>query len=122
MCLYTNWRRPREAKEDIHCFKVLKRNKNSKILWAPVREKMYKQEKEYKTIIVRDGEAVHQGFHACLKIERAIVLGTRYASRKTLKNYDMLILDAIIPAGSLYYIGDNDEIVSNRIIIKDIKK
>ena len=122
MCLYTKWRLPREAKEDIHCFKVLKRNKNSNILWAPVQKKMYRQEKEYKTIIVRHGEHVNQGFHACITIERAMNLGAIYASRKTLKKYDMLILDAIIPAGSLYYIGDNDEIASNRIIIKDIKK
>jgi len=122
MCLYTKQRFPREAKEDIHCFKVLKRNKNSKIFWAPVQKKMYRQDKEYKTIIVRHGEHVNQGFHSCLIMERAIVTGLRYASRETLKTYDMCILDAIIPAGSLYYIGKNDEIVSNRIIIKDVKK
>ena len=93
---------PKRAKCDIHVFKALDwinidkyRTPYQKV---PVEFKQFKAELFVKHFTFIDGE-VAKGIHAF-----------RYKGRDP-------IFDAIIPKGTLYYIGTNDDIVSKKLII-----
>ena len=123
MCLYTYQRKAKLALKDIVVYKVL-----SKELIPPV---MYRYQYILDTIHVsgmshtfafkdydkRPVFSVEEGLHS---------FRNKFAARTLCKNlneyrcrrYRYYIYKAIIPMGSYYYIGDDDDIVSDRLIIK----
>lgn len=102
--------KPKKATHDILVFKLL-----TPELKSPYKNFQYTLGKEFSAKIVKKmnpswGEfaiVVNEGLHAWRTGERAQNLSCN--SRKC--------YPAIIPKGALYYIGDNDDIVSNKLIV-----
>ena len=118
MCLYTRWKKPKVATEDIIVYKIL--SVYSTHLASPYINFVYDLDRLYETKFTKSksyiekGYYIYAGFHA-------------YVSRKIASNADLdcnfntyeRIYKCIIPKGSTYYISsDNKEIVVNKIIIK----
>lgn len=115
MCLYIKGIEidPRIAKEDIPIYKVLQvQFHNRKIqLVSPYYEMKYKIGKTYKTEMKSnpyDSHEINEGFHSFIGYIAAINEIERIA-------YPTIIVNGIIPKGSSYYLGENQDIVSNKI-------
>lgn len=109
MCLYTKWKKPKEAKKDIIVYKIL-----NKTCVSPIRDFVYNLGVKYNTDMkfyggqYTDGLFVEAGFHAFTN-KRALL-------RSSLPG---VAFKCIIPKGSSYYISAyKKEIVSDSIIIK----
>lgn len=115
MCLYIKYGdvTPRIAEEDITIYKILQvRFHNRKIqLVSPYYEMEYKIGRTYKTKMKSnpyDSNEINEGFHSFIRYSKAL--------RETLNvAYPNIIVNGIIPKGSQYFLGINEDIVSNRI-------
>lgn len=118
MCLYTRWKKPKIATEDIIVYKIL--SVYSTHLASPYINFVYDLDRLYETKFTKSksyigkGYYIYAGFHA-------------YVSKKSASASDLdcnfstyeRIYKCIIPKGSTYYISsDKSEIVANKIIIK----
>lgn len=110
MCLTTFQKEPYIAKKDIIIYKVLfkdgKRVISPYIQFPYVLKKLYQT--DFRIIYARNNisKLIHEGFHG--------YRNKKYATDRWLEVYK-----CVIPKGSQYYISfDQEEIVSNQIIIK----
>lgn len=112
-----NTQNVKTAKEDIHCYKVL-RIKNTHLI-SPYQKYRYYLNKlvTVDKMIHNNFGNVYEGLHAyttklkalnCI-IWMARVLGWGHDNYK--------VYNCIIPKGSKYYLGNNGDIVSNQMII-----
>ena len=114
MCLYTRWKKPKEAEKDIIIYKILCKDYRS-----PHMGFLYNLGVKYNTDMesyssqYTDGRYVEAGFHAFTN-KRALL-------KSSLKKdfISTVAFKCIIPKGSSYYISScKKEIVSDSIIIK----
>ena len=132
MCLYIeeldcdyNWLdqpKPSIAMVDIPVYKVLMQKSDGELV-SPYKEETYRTG-ELKKVWMRkgflglSGNTVNYGLHAVRHQRSAEILAymvdTRYSRSLGLKHR---IFHATIPKGSKYYIGANDDIVSNRLLL-----
>ena len=118
MCLFTRWKKPKIATEDIVVYKIL--SVYSTHLASPYMNFVYDLDRLYETKFTKSkgcsgtGYYIYAGFHA-------------YVSKKSASASDLdcsfstyeRVYKCIIPKGSTYYISsDKSEIVANKIIIK----
>lgn len=108
---------PEIASEDIPVFKLLmlKYNNRKLQLVSPYQKMQYKIGKTYKSQIKRNPNNVfeiNEGLHSFISRKGA------YRDHVILGNTVMLI--GIIPKGSQYYIGTDDDVVSNKLKLIDI--
>lgn len=113
MCLYPTHKRVKIAKEDIVCYKVL-----TSIMKSPYRDFQYERNKMYSIKLLKIDKnnndlEINEGYHAYVSYDGA------YSSTAIMFLYDTFIFKAIIPKGSKYYLGTDNEIVSNQMIIKE---
>lgn len=128
MCLEINrWRhwklKPKIAKRDIPCYKVLNvsegiRDYMSVDLWTPyqntridienIKHGLYSEMDMPKWNEVHEMYTISKGIHSCRSL--------RSAKRIQKDIYSGVILNAIIPKGTSYYIGKNGTYVSTKII------
>lgn len=139
MCLYIdeaycnyNWMGQPKASvalDDFQCYKVLMQHEDTGLLMSPYREEKY-QVGELKKVWMRTGAflglggvTVHNGLHAVRVWRRAELLAyssnTRYSRSR---GFLPRIYSAVIPKGAKYYIGHNDDIVSNRLLLGEMLK
>ena len=123
MCLYTYQRKAKLALKDIVVYKVL-----SKELIPPV---MYRYQYILNTIHVSGMKhtfvfydykkiplfSVEEGLHSFRNKSAAHALCKNLNECKD-ECHEYYVYKAIIPMGSYYYIGDDNDIVSDRLIIK----
>lgn len=100
------------AEKDIKVFKMLVRD--GRKLVSPYQFTEYKLNKLYESKLVKEvreheygGYSVNRGLHAFVNLE--------YAKFKIQGNNSRAIYNAIIPKGSMYYLGNNNDIVSNQL-------
>lgn len=118
---------PKKALKDIEVFKLLKRAvRDGKKVWITPFQKFqyetgyvyYNRGKDPFTLKHPwyDGAEwnVEQGLHAYRTLEKAIQT-KKYESNRQ-------IFRAVIPKGSLYFMGTNDDIVSNQLQILELAK
>lgn len=120
MCLYTSHVKPKVAKEDIICYKIMyykPRNVHKAIsIYQGFRYKLgtlYKSE-----LIYHIYKTVHEGFHSYKNLKDAI--NKRLLISRYLK--EIKIFKCIIPKGSTYYVGIYSGVhsfASNKIIITE---
>ena len=110
MCLYTEWKKPKKAENDIIVYKILDKN-----CVSPYRDFKYNLGVKYDTGMnscnsqFTNGLYINVGFHAFTS-KRALL-------KSSLKSG--VAFKCIIPKGSSYYISScKKEIVSDSIIIK----
>ena len=110
MCLYTRWKKPKEAEKDIIVYKILDKN-----CVSPYRGFAYNLGVKYDTNMesynsyFNNDLYIKAGFHAFTS-KRALL-------KSSLKSG--VAFKCIIPKGSSYYISScKKEIVSDSIIIK----
>lgn len=123
MCLYLKKTKKYTASENIEVFKrFLKPSKeDAKTLITPYMNKRLYKNRLLKTKIGRimpstfKGKKgfIEQGFHSYSILSTAI---DKSKSRLLSIDYEVIYC-CIIPKGAEYYIGEHDEIVSNKIII-----
>lgn len=102
------------AKEDIKVYKLLQKRTNL----SPYQMAKYEKGKLHESPIIRYIRVslfphgcyykVEQGLHAYRTIEKA-------KSRFSYQERYCKVVEMIIPKGSKYYIGTNDDIVSNKL-------
>ena len=124
MCLFPLHDRPKVAKKDIVCYKIVQKSSTKKNEMISMYQKF-----EYKLNVLYTSDldipiiddnclvaVINKGIHA-------------YEEKRALNNeliyirafiIDALPIKCIIPKGSLYYKGANDEIVSNQMILVEI--
>ncbi len=112
MCLYTRWKKPKVAAEDIVVYKVL--CTYSEYIESPYRNFVYNLKELYETKLTKCkslgglGYNIFEGFHAFVSKKPDWEFGIHEKLYK-----------CIIPKGSTYYISsDHKEIVADKIIIK----
>ena len=112
MCLTSIHRNIKTAKEDIHCYKLLEvRNTH---LISPYKKYRWYINKLVKLSTLNKDEYGHinEGLHAYLE---------NYSFKRKLLSYwrynPVIIYNCIIPKGSKYYLGNDDDIVSNQMMI-----
>lgn len=115
MCLYTKWKKPKEAKKDIIVYKILDETRVS-----PIRGFVYNLGVKYDTnfehvnSLFTNGRFINAGFHAFTS-KRALLKSSLMKNPLKLG----VAFKCIIPKGSSYYISScKKEIVSDSIIIK----
>lgn len=97
---------PKIAKEDIPVYKMLYYSDSiiyTPNQWYPI--KFYKNKAILRSILTQRGRKILKGIHAYRK-DIVVLEGSYHKMHK-----------AIIPKGSLYYIGENIDIVSTKLII-----
>ena len=111
MCLETTQKRAKIAKEDIHCYKVMRVvNTHIRSIYQYHRYYINKLETIDKFGIVKYSTFVFidEGLHAYISLETALC--------RTIWNTGILY-NCTIPKGSKYYLGNDDDIVSNQMMI-----
>lgn len=140
MCWEGNKNKKNIANNDILCYKILKRTENSSELMSEYFTFVYELKKLYKTQICTrrswiddDKISIHEGFHSYSK--DVVIKLHNYKSNATVSvfsgyrlfshdfiNCEPVLVECIIPKGSIYYKNGSNEIVSNQIIINRIVK
>lgn len=112
MCLETTQKRAKIAKEDIHCYKIMVvKNTHIKSVYQEYRYYINKLETISKFGVRKYNWGtieINEGLHAFLIIDKP---------KRLAYLYNGVIYNCIIPKGSKYYIGNDDDIVSNQMII-----
>ena len=124
MCLYTKQRHPKVAEKDIVVYKVLDQRMGSPYygLLYPLNEKRTSILKNYDWKWEEAGHKVYdveEGLHAYTKRMAAYVKRhylNRCDSEKDFTTYS--VYKAIIPKGAKYYIGLDNDIASDALIVK----
>ena len=68
---------------------------------------------------IKEGRDIYRGFHSYATMDRAL---QEYEKAITYHLGKVALVECMIPIGSIYYKNENDEIVSNGIIINRILK
>ena len=125
---------PKTADKDIICYKVFyikdikyKRRKFLGIpLWKEGIEKLYSMYKEYEYIPYATNPKVTIYYRKYNDIYSWWSIDKGYHSYSTLDQAELkrilkleLIVECVIPKGSVYYLNENNEIVSSNIIVTD---
>ena len=123
MCLYTKQIKPKVAEKDIVVYKVLDHNMGSPYygLLYPLNEKRTSILKRYDWKWEEKGYKIYdveEGLHAFTKRLAAYVKQyyLNQPDRNNLATYS--VYKAIIPKGSKYYIGLDNDIASDALIVK----
>lgn len=127
MCLTPIQNKASIAKKDIYTFKRLKmvRDKNGIILKAPYQSHFhYNLNHLYKEVKLKIkkgfNNSIYEGYHSYYKetkpTERYFINFNSYYFDKG----DECIVLCKIPKGSKYFLGENNDIVSNQIILEKI--
>lgn len=111
--------KPKKARKDIVVYKVLRKTALCDYLYSPVRDFRYDLNKLYKV----DSLDIHYDCPGStfIKVERGL---HAYSTLKRAKDkFDTAypyyrVYQAIIPKGSLYIEGEDEEIVSNQLIVQ----
>ena len=102
MCLYTTQLKPRVAKSDMTCYKVL-----TKDLVSPCYNQQYVLGEKIKSVLSHFRNTVTQGLHtfACLEYACNEARYTIWHNIRTpeLSDKAPIVIKCIIPQGSLYY-------------------
>jgi hypothetical protein len=123
------------AEQDIVCYKILKKF-NGEHYMAPYRGTDYKLDELYKSDLDVDHDSryrladVGRGLHSCVTLDGAeelakqLILGNGEYYLRSMR-LEFVICEAVIPAGSEYYVGDFentcDSYASNALkVIKEI--
>lgn len=123
MCLYTYQRKPKLALKDIVVYKVLNKELKSPIMYwyKYILDTIHVSGMSHTFVFnCYDGRplfSVEKGLHSFRNKSAAHTLCknlNEYRGRR----YRFYIYKAIIPMGSYYYVGDDNDIVSDRLIIK----
>lgn len=123
MCLYTYQRKAKLALKDIVVYKVLSEGLTSPIMYwhKYILDTIHVSDMNHTCIFKWDDErllfSVEKGLHSFRNIfaaRRLCKSETKYNNR----HCKFYVYKAIIPAGSYYYIGKDNDIVSDRLIIK----
>ena len=117
------------AKEDIPIFKVLNDDFSAYYL-----DFTYNLNEEYKTVLddptfIRRYSSwiVNSGFHSystsCVIIKQSINSICIHSPRSVVNDYyhNFLVVDGIIPKGAQYYLNDDGEYVSDKIMLTNIR-
>lgn len=105
MCLVTKWKKPRIAKKDIICYKLLREDFTSLCYWFHwTVGKVYRNK-----LIKNNSKDIKIGFHAALSLKRAIKYGTFFGYEGIYKFK--------IPAGSQYFKDSTGLIVANQMML-----
>lgn len=125
---------PKTADKDIICYKVFNikdiKYKRRKFLGIPFRkegiEELYSLYKLYKYIPYADNPKVTIYYRKYNDIYSWWSIDKGYHSYSTLDQAELkrilkleLIVECTIPKGSVYYLNENNEIVSSNIIVTD---
>lgn len=108
------------AKKNIPCYKVLLKKHSGRFETPYIRQTV-----DIKIGIEADsfqkkpdiGNRIMKGVHSCTNLERAYILQNTYFN--SINNYvycGVVILKAYIPKGTRYWIGENHEFCSERIV------
>ena len=123
---------PKTADKDIICYKVFdikdikyKRRKFLGIpLWKEGIEKLYSMYKEYEYIPYANNPKVTIYYRKYNDIHSWWSIDKGYHSYSTLDQAELkrilkleLIVECVIPKGSVYYLNENNELVSSNIIV-----
>lgn len=128
------------ADKDILCYKILKRTENENELISIYYQFIYELKKLYKTQIYPENSWIYddkiyinEGFHS---YDKNIVIKLQNYRNSAIVNVfskhkvflyepissNLVLMECIIPKGSIYYKNGYNEIVSNQIIInREIK-
>lgn len=113
MCLTINSTRLK-AETDILCYKCLDKNEDGEyctpFTYFPI--EFVGGICEMKSRLYRDKKCVNVGIHSYALIDKAEELKEDFYDKDGTDIYD-----AIIPKGAYYYIGKEDDIASNKLII-----
>lgn len=119
MCLYKTHIFPKRAKKDIIVYKALKYSEDTRSYYTPFRQEdvifnttLKSKKSIFKGIFKKHIQA--EGVHS----ERTLFYATRF--RWNLINPTFIFV-AIIPKGSYYYIGEDGDMASNKLVITDRK-
>lgn len=105
MCLFPTHKNALIATQDIHCYKVLT-NHNS-ILLTPFQSEV---------IVFKNGIAIQETDNFGYSFSDRIFEGIHSYQKRFDFSYGRFYY-SIIPKGTQYYIGDNDDLVSLKLII-----
>lgn len=114
MCLVKLQRFPKRAKEDIKCYKVLAVvNADDVTMYysSPVYYEKYtfennkcEKKSKFKLFEILFSNTISKGIHT-------------FNTKKNNIHYALIQYDAIIPKGTLYYVGRDNDLVSERLIV-----
>ena len=119
MCLYLKDNRltPEKASKDITCYKVLE--KLNGMLFTPYRNMLVQCEKiteEYFQYTPTDRH-IDVGIHSFSQESKAIMRCKELNNCIISRRY--LVKKCIIPAGTPYWVGNNNELCSKELILKE---
>lgn len=111
------------AKKNIPCYKVLLKTSSGRFETPHMRKTV-----NTKTSIEADSfqknpnmnEYIKKGIHSCTNLERAYMLQNAYFN--SINNYvycGVVIQKAYIPKGTKYWVGENHEFCSERIVFAE---
>lgn len=121
MCLYSEQKVPMVARENIVCYKIL----------IPVNGKLVTPYRDFifnTNVVTKDEAEEHIGeifgktevssgyFHSFTTKER-VLEEIKVIQRKAPKGTTIKVFKVIIPEGTLYYVGQRDDICSKALII-----
>lgn len=144
MCWSSKYVKRLIADKDIKCWKIIRQYEDNHVYSLYLRMK-YLLNKEYslgRSIYVRQVNKssflnvkyeINQGFHSYFNKPKLILLNDEfnvevngmivdriYYNPSAISTRDIHIAECIIPKGSVYYMNDSHEVVSDKIIIKNV--
>lgn len=114
MCLYLSvFAFRRKAKQDIPVFKVLVMPADGRNSFTPYQRTGMQLGSEYTSQLKREGFEVNYGLHTYEDFIDARNLASSlqrglFRSRHYNEGLNVIVVDAIIPQGSYYYVGDHE--------------
>lgn len=123
MCLYTYQRKAELALKDIVVYKVLDKRLRSPVMyWYKYILNIVHVSNMYHKLAFNTYDkgplfSVGEGLHSFIN-KSAAHIRCKQENEYNGKSRKFYIYKAIIPVGSYYYIGDDNDIVSDRLIIK----
>lgn len=141
MCWSSKYVKKLIANRDIKCWKITRQYENNHVrsLYFYMKYLLNKEYSLGQSIYVRQSSffnakyEINQGFHSYFSKPKLIVIKDEfnvkvngiivdriYYSPLVISNHSIHIAECIIPKGSVYYVNDSHEIVSDKIIIKNV--
>lgn len=108
---------PLVAKKNITVYKILLRRHG---FWLSPHQKFRYQE-DFIYYITDEEPFSYSGGRGCWDVDRGLHAYSKYSEAIIHRSFDRAIWKCIVPKGSLYYMGDRNEIVSNQLQIIEEK-